>query len=367
MLTKSDYLLIGIGEAGGRLVGEMLKKDKRYIGLFINTSYKDILQIENAKNVYVIPNADGTGRQRGVAQGLLKEYGNSIIDQIDRFPLQKVITIFFSFGGGSGSGISPTLIRLLGKVRPNKMINIVGILPSIEESKRAKENAISCWNEIVTTPNINLSFILDNNKRENKYDINKEFANYFDALMDISKLNTTGLGVIDSADAEILTTAKGSGAIYILPKDEKDTKIAIAKATSNSIFADFSHDTCSFLGVSLLPESQYKRNLISNHFSPREDKFIEGFNDKYNLVVITGCDMALQKGAIEYLDLSISESVLQEGEESQTKVDDLVVGQKKKPNVVAEPSLHQMNIKEQEKDVDKLLEDDNLWDDIMNM
>jgi len=364
MINKDSMLLIGIGEAGGKVVSEILKKDSRYIGLFVNTSYKDILKLSNAKNIYTVPNADGTGRNRSKAQAYAKEYANSIIDQIDRFPLQLQIFVFFSYGGGTGSGISPILIRLLGKIRPNKVINIVGILPSFDESKKTKTNAIQCWNEISATPNINLSFLLDNNKRENKEDINIEFAERFNAMMDISKANNDSLTVIDSADSEILISAKGSASIYILPNKERDAKVAIEKAIKDSIFADYSKDLCEYLAISLLPNSELKRNNIVDYFQPSEDKFIEGCNKKYNLVVATGCDLELQRGAIELLDVSLSESIV---ERTKSSVRDLMVGEKKVNKPIKEESIHAENIKQQEKNVDDILKDDKLWDDIMNM
>jgi hypothetical protein len=367
MLSKDDLLLIGIGEAGNRILSEILKKDKRYIGLFINTSYKDVLQVDNAKNVYLIPSSDGTGRNRHLAQMYVKDYVNSIIDQIDKFPLQRNITVLFSMGGGSGSGIAPLLIKLLNKVRPNKVINIVAILPSIEESNKVKENAIECWNEIVEISNIRTSFILDNNKRENKYQINKEFANLFDSMMDISKLTESNLGVIDTADAEVLITAKGSTGIYQLDENESDTKVALAKAYKRSIFVDFSKDECNYLGISLLPDSDINRNDLVKHFKPKKDRFIEGFNEKCNLVIVSGCNIGLQKGAIEYLDLGIADTTDETIEVSATE--DLMVGKNKKNSAIIEDNAHMSNLKSKakEKDMDKLLDDDALWNDIMNM
>lgn len=360
-MNRNEMLLIGVGQAGGNIVSEILKKDDRYIGLFINTSQKDLLNVDNAKNIYLIPNADGTGRNRNVAKGYGKEYYSSIIDQIDKFPLQKTLYIFFSLGGGTGSGLSPTLVKMISMLSTSeKQIHVVGIAPSLAESKRAKQNAKDCWNEISMLPNVCTHHILDNNKRDNKKDINIDFAEKFEAMIRITEPNLEGEETIDNGDMGVLTSSKGASAIYFLP-EEADTKVAIAKGIKNSIYADFSKDECKYLAISLKIGSNLDRNTIVNYFEPSEDQFVYGSNDICNMVVVTGASLSLQKGLIELFDLSISEQTNTRKEDSP---EDLIVGEINKPKIKKEnkDELPLEGIRRQKEKRERILKNDAFWD-----
>ena len=375
MINKLNTLLIGVGEAGGRLVSEIMKKDRRYNGLFINTSYQDINKLKNAKNIFVVPNADGTGRKRDVAKSYLKENSNAILDMINKFPLQNNIFFFFSFSGGTGSGMTPSLINALGSLNKEgiveRNINIVGILPDLEESKKAKRNAIECWNEVAKVSNkINMSFILDNSKRKTREEINEEFATMFDSMMNVSVADNEDIDarVIDEADVETLMSAKGSASIYILPDDCDSAKVGLAQAMESSIFAEYESDICDYLVISLLPSSNINRNDISKVFNPREDKFIDGSNNKCNIVIATGYNLALQKGTIELLEMSIKESHNTEEESIDIKdimIESEVISKSKKAPIKS--SNNQVNKKVDSKKLDDILNDDSFWDECFDL
>lgn len=364
-MERKDVLFIGVGQAGSNVVSEILKQNSRYVGLFINTSYTDLLSIENAKNVYTIPSADGTGRNRNKAKLFVKDYRHTLLDEINKFKGSNVLYFVFSFGGGSGSGISPVLIKMLEVTKSNKIINVVGILPSYEESKRVKQNAIECWNELIQQKNINAFYLLDNNKRKDKMEINKEFAQQFDMFMNISQPHPNG--VIDKEEIGILANAKGSTALYVLPNDESDTKIAIAKAINNSIFADFGdyNEPCKYLGISTV-EDKFNQRIIESEFEYNEDCF-KGFNSSANIVITSGCKP--QKIAIEMLGISIKEK-LNKKISSIDEFEDLTVegvitdNDKMRMNEIV--NNHTKNIKQEATDVDKILDDDSLWDSIFS-
>lgn len=355
-ISKNSILWVAVGETGGKIVSKILEQDKRFVGLFINTSYADVKKIPNAKNTFIIPNASGTGRQRSVAKEYAREHFTSIIDAINNFPSQSVINLVFSLSGGTGSGLAPTIARLLTKMNSNKAINIVGVLPSLDEPKRALENSLECWNDIFSVEGINTMYFLDNNKRKNVEQINEEFAKGYNAFMNVTNTNGSGT-VIDNADLGRVALAKGCSAFYILPEDEDDTKIAMAKAFKNSIFADFNSIRCSYLCASL-QENKFDVDVVKNEFRPREE-FFKGSNPSNNIIAASGFRPPM--GAIELLQLSLQEKIAHEDDEDDEMTSyilDLNVEKKQQPNKVQQVKQEPQK---QEQDLDKLF-DDNFWE-----
>jgi cell division GTPase FtsZ len=354
-ISKNSILWVAVGETGGKIVSEIAKQDKRYVSLYINTSYADVKKIPNAKNTFIIPNASGTGRQRSVAKEYAREHFTSIIDAINNFPSQQIINLVFSLSGGTGSGLAPTIARLLTKMQSNKIINIVGVLPSLDEPKRALENSLECWNDIYSVEGINTMYFLDNNKRKNVEQINEEFAKGYNAFMNVTNTNGNGT-VIDNADLGRVALAKGCSAFYLLPEDEEDTKIAMAKAFKNSIFADFNSVRCSYLCASL-QEDKFDTDLIKNEFRPREE-FFKGSNPNDNIVVASGVKPPM--GAIELLQLSLQEKIAHEDDEDDSMNNYIVnLNIEKKPQ---SKKVEQVKVQSQkEPDLDKLFDDD-FWE-----
>ncbi|MBO3442925.1 cell division protein FtsZ, partial [Clostridium haemolyticum] len=119
-MEKKDILFVGIGEAGGKLLNEILKKDKRYVGLYINSNYDDFADLETANdNMYIITAGQGTGKNRQKSKALLKSNINSIMDEILKYRTSEVVHFLFSLGGGTGGGSTPTIIKALGKLQKN--------------------------------------------------------------------------------------------------------------------------------------------------------------------------------------------------------------------------------------------------------
>ncbi|KMJ93078.1 cell division protein FtsZ [Clostridium botulinum C] len=373
-MEKKDILFVGIGEAGGKLLNEILKKDKRYVGLYINSNYDDFADLETANdNMYIITAGQGTGKNRQKSKALLKSNINSIMDEILKYRTSEVVHFLFSLGGGTGGGSTPTIIKALGKLqkngRFNKIINITCILPAYDEGKRYRKNAIECWNEIAELENINSIYMLDNNSKKDEEEINIEFARQFDIFMNMSK-NTPSKELKSRIDAEEignLATSVGSTVFYELPNANSNLEVSIAEALNSSIFATSEEDVskCEYVGI-VTQEGLYNQKEIENMFNP-EEYTVGAYSKEHNFIVVTG--RPPQKESIETLKESIEE-------EEQNKTNDNVLSNlkvhtdidTKQPEAVQKKTQQQIQKSKietfEEKSVDDLLEDDDLWDDI---
>ncbi len=349
-MNKNDILFVGIGQAGNNIVSEVLKTNKRYNGLFINTSNDDIKSIDNAKNIFIVPAAGGTARDRDKAKDYVKDNIYAIIDEINKFPNQKVIYFIFSTGGGTGSGITPLLINVLARTNPTLKINIVAVLPSRDESKRAHENSLECWNEMVRLKNINSLLLLDNNKRDDKMIINKEFSKLLDNFMNSTESNING--VIDKAEIEKITNTKGLSAIYDI-KNVNDIE-SFKEAVSESIFATGNSMSCKYIGLSITNGFDYKNILDLYNIS--EDYFV-GYTDKLPIMMVSGLKISSSavsfiKDNLEFKNLSIEE----DDEDLELFID---FKKDVKPN--SKSKKEEMNID------DIVNNEDDFWNDVMNM
>ncbi len=365
-MLKKDILWIAVGEAGGRIVNEILKKDKRYVGLFLNSNYNDLKDLENAKNVYTMANSSGTGKNRTKSKLLFGENRHSIYDEILKFNSQKVYHIVFSMGGGTGGGLVPSLIMGMKLMNINKPINVTCVLPSYADNKRYRKNAIECWNELTQLDNINTIHLLDNSKRENKEQINKEYAEMIDVFMNMPKFSTADDSTVDAEEIGIIGLSKGSTVFYNLPNDESNAKMGLAKAIKSSIFADLceENEVCQYLAITTKPNG-YNQRDIENLFNVNEYT-VNSFNDKYNLVVASG--FKPQKTIVEMLDTSLKEEDLNRNNLKVETFSDLKI----KTDVITKQNtdnttLHQKNVEIINNDIDKLLDDDDLWSKAFDM
>jgi Tubulin/FtsZ family, GTPase domain len=296
-MNKRKILLIGCGKAGNKLVNEMLKKDARYTGLFVNSAYNDMAKLEkfNEDNAFLFSGANGSGRNREVAKQFVKNQIQSLVDTVASYPMHDVITIFTSADGGTGSGITPMLIQLL-KVTYNakkldKKINLVAVMPNYGiDDKVAFENSISFWNDIMKIKDDCLDDIklIDNSKGDNFAEINQRVVNELNNAYSMN--GESDEGDIDDKDAKVFNTEKGFGLVLNLSDEFKTAKHAIDNAIKNSIFALPNSYECNYLGISVKKDS-YNLDDVKSCFDTVYKTTYRTYNNKHNTVVLGGCDI----------------------------------------------------------------------------
>lgn len=306
-INKRQILLIGCGKAGNRLVNELMLKDSMLTGLFVNTSYDDMAKLKMCKeeNTFLFTSADGSGRNRSIAQQYVKDQIKSLINTITSYPLHSNIYIATSTDGGTGSGITPMICQLLRNAFKSKKldrkINLIAVMPNIKiDDKLAFENALGFWNDIVMKrkdkegneftikdeclDNIKL---IDNTKGKNYEEINKKVVR--DIINSFNMNGTHDEGDIDDRDSKTFNTEKGFGLILTLPTGYKDTKEAVDFAIKDSVFALPDNYNCNYIGLSL-NEEDYILEDVRNCFDTVYKTTYKTYNThKHNTIVLSGC------------------------------------------------------------------------------
>lgn len=209
--------------------------------------------------------------------------------------------------------------------------------------------------------NVSAFYFLDNSKRENRMDINKEFAQMFDKFMSISQPHMDG--TIDPEEVGLLACEKGATVFYMLSNGETNFDRGWEEAQKQSIFADFENlygDDCTKLGISVI-ENGYNREEIEDRFEV--DDVYKGYNSKFNMVVLSG--NTPPKYAIEVLEESLSESKKHASKKVDTR--DLIIKnnatEKPKEIIKLEAKASSDNLYSTD-EIDALLDDDDFWDSI---
>lgn len=319
-MDKKRILFVGIGACGAKIVDEIRERDPRYATLYINTSIKDVEPRKYAKldsNVYCIPSADGTGKDRGKAQNYAKDYYVSIIDTIKRYKTHNVIYLVTSCGGGSGSGLTPMIAKMLKKTCPDKSINLVAVKSSSHDTKRAIENNIEFWNDMLKVDKDVDSKIYLDNEKDTEDEINKRFAKDIDDAISLSSGNTSN--VIDESDLTNVMTAKGGLSILRLdPNNSSNAEFAIQKAMKDGIYVEPVEEDCKFLCVSLRNES-FNAKEIQEQFYVEEDTFMNT-NTRDNLVIVSGIN--LPKLMIEMLNEELKDRSNQASQRKKRRLEE---------------------------------------------
>lgn len=305
-MNKRQILLIGCGKAGNRLINEIMEKEPLLTGLFVNTSYDDMAKLSkvNEENVFLFSSANGSGRNRNIAQQYVKDQVKSLVDAIIRFPVHNNIYIFTSADGGTGSGITPAICQLLRATfksqNLDRKINLVAIMPNQKiDDRLAFENAIGFWNDIVMErkdkqgnkftikDELDSIKLIDNTKGSNYTEINAKAVR--DIVNSFNMNGTHDEGDIDDRDSKTFNTEKGFSLILTLPSGFNNAKEAIDKAIEDTVFAKPDNYNCNYIGISL-NEKDYMIEDVRNCFDKVYKTTYKTYNPKgHNTVVLSGC------------------------------------------------------------------------------
>lgn len=317
---KNKIVFAPIGQGGGNIVDTLLGICGDYNALFINTSKKDLDSLKHAKHTYHIPYAEGCGKERKKAVGYAQTYYKQIIAQImEKFSSCDIVIFVATMAGGTGSGITPPILGLAKQMYPNKHFGFVGVLPKATEDIDEHMNAIACWNDIMRSTNEGKDisiYLLDNNKREKESDINKEFAILFNDFMNMSESHAEG--VVDEDEISKLLTMKKSNVILEFD-DKEDIQVALAKSLKESIFAEYTTNTCEFMGISTtrVVDVEAIKSIVGY---PR--RTFKGYNSKKNIVVATGIEP--QKTTVQMMN-EIIEDKMKQRREVTSKSENMII------------------------------------------
>jgi len=223
--------LIGVGQAGGKIVDEFLRYDERTRGSFIthasaiNTASTDLrgLDLVPEENRVLI----GQSRVKGHGVGADNELGAEIGDQesaevlgaTDSAPmgLTDAFLVVGALGGGTGSGAGPVVARTLKRVYTEPVYGL-GVLPGTTEGGIYTLNAARSFKTFSREVDNLLVFDNDAWRQSGQSlsagygEINREIVRRFGLLFsagELSAVEEVGESVVDAS--EIINTLATGG------------------------------------------------------------------------------------------------------------------------------------------------------------
>lgn len=365
-MNRSQILALGCGGCGNNQLDTLLKIDKRFSGIFFNTNYREMSELETfdeLRRSFYIPNADGTGKNRKVAEGYIKTEAPKFAEMIGKFTNQPAIVLLSSANGGTGSTSVPMLPKLMKKIGIVKNTTAISTFPSITESDIDFENAIDFWNDLMEDYNrgliTNLMFI-NNNKVQSESEINNIAMTTYNDMF-----NIVG-GKIDSSDLSRAIKARGYSVTLKLDNSILDTKQAIYKAKDDSVFfvpeVDGENDTteCNVM-LATVNTRYFDASVIRSMFPAYEFCKINEVTEGDTIITLGGCD--IPKEPIQLMQEALKDI---QNRKRQRQIDtNLKVDIKplvKREEIANTTMIGVASQTFTSKDLNDLFEDDSFWD-----
>lgn len=220
--VRLSVSIIGVGNAGGQVINTLAND---YPVFAINSSQKDLdnrVMTEKIPAFIIGDEARGAGKNRELAQILLKKNGRSLFERQEFTSLideSDVIFVVGAMAGGTGSGIAPVLCSMLAEMYPKKVISYFGILPKKSDSWQAQANTLQCYDEIVKIGIPYMLADLDHFNDQSNEKAYTEIAKHIGkgiAAVSGKYLNYSSSGMIDENDMRVIISEPGYMAVYMV-------------------------------------------------------------------------------------------------------------------------------------------------------
>jgi len=213
--------IIGIGNTGNQIAS--LGKERLNIPvLAINSSDRDLETVPKdiPRKLIVTNDTDkqGAGKDRKLAKKYLKSSVTNLIEDEDIVGLMDSVDVVFiisSTGGGTGSGISPIMARIMADKFVDTKVILVGVLPVNGEMLSAHANTLEYLDELNTKLPDQTYMLYDNDKYDglmSSYKILEQVNNDIISDLDVLRCTynyTTKYNSIDDRDMMRLISFSG--------------------------------------------------------------------------------------------------------------------------------------------------------------
>lgn len=253
--------VIGTGNAGSQFVDLAYKSgfDKVYC---INSSSRDMdNDVLNAKIPCFLVGSDGrgAGMHREAAKDLFKMNYRQLFDNMQFKQYcedSDVIVIGTSCSGGTGSGVSPIIVKALKQMYPNKIVMFYGILPRLTASDVELSNATACVSEIedLNKSGLGIPYMLADLNYYEGISNEVAFAKVVEKMVSDIKviagdyLNYSKYRMIDENDMKVIISPSGYLSIYKLDNitqqmvDKETMQSMLIKQIKHSPAVDIARD-----------------------------------------------------------------------------------------------------------------------------
>lgn len=278
---KENVAVIGVGGCGTNIA--YLFEKYGYTTIHINSSVQDESAIEKAKVVKHLEGFNGCAGDREKAMKAIAK-NQTLIDDITKLK-EEVFFIAFSAGGGTGSGISPTLASIIAE-ETEKTVCCIVVLPGSDEDMGYQKNAYDCVKELSELDNIGCTFFIDNGTGNNKKSvINNRFATMLHAF--ISNDSVSAYGNVDEEEKRTMLAQNGSMILSVLQGD-CDTDRAVESLTTNNIFAPTQRDgKCEYIAIINNKSNGIEKEPIAKLLGTPKRTFV-GYGSKEIIIAASG-------------------------------------------------------------------------------
>jgi cell division GTPase FtsZ len=229
--TRMKLALIGVGQAGGKIVDELLRYNERTPGSFVTAALAINTATTDLRGLETVPESNrvlvGESRVSGHGVGADNELGAeiaeaeraAILGATDAVPSGRTdaFLVVGALGGGTGSGAGPVTAKHLRDVFTEPVYGL-GVLPSSDEGGIYTLNAARSFRTFVRE--VDNLLVFDNDAwrgagrsvRESYDEINREIATRFGMLFsagELSAIDAVGESVVDAS--EIINTLATGG------------------------------------------------------------------------------------------------------------------------------------------------------------
>ena len=163
-----NFGVVGVGQAGSRIAEEF--HNRGYNVLAINSALQDLkyINISEKQKLFLDVGIGGAGKDINFGRAAVEDHADSIFKVLqDNFEDSEIMLLAISGGGGTGSGGSVPMAKLLAQF--NKPLVVIYILPLSSEDTLAKHNSIQTLAELAKLAKedvINSLVVVDNAKIE---------------------------------------------------------------------------------------------------------------------------------------------------------------------------------------------------------
>lgn len=291
-MDRSKTLISGLGQCGGIIADTFKICDARYTPLFINSSIGDSkgLKYANDNNRFLYSGADGSGSDRDKGLEYIGIDKARLITFLNKYKDFKYMIVTWGMSGGTGSGTIIEFVKNVKLIYPNMLINLVGVMPSLNEDNLRLKNFLDCCNDLKEIANMVNDIKFINNEKGNNYaEINYKAVK--DINMEYAMLGHSKIGSIDINNLENVATSAGYGVVLELKDGFKSIEDAISKAIEDSVFAIPQNLDCTYGAINFKENKSYDIEDVKELITSDETMYTTTNNDKYNIIALGGCEM----------------------------------------------------------------------------
>ena len=208
----------------------------------------------------------------------------------ERFKDCKVIFLIGSTGGGSGSAIVPAVKRRL-QDETDKIICVVTCMPDDNASIKELMNCYEFFQELESIEGGGATFIINNNKNNDKLILNEQFACYLEAFLNGE--TASARGVVDRAEIDNVLSQRGACIVNKQGSDKATTQAVVERIRDN-ICAPLEGDGVVANVALINSNDDVRLNEVIESIGKPLATF-EGWEANATVLAISGCSLPYRK------------------------------------------------------------------------